>query len=257
MASRARSIRTRAQSFMWSDRADEAYKRLTRTIDGPGGRRDAVVLDELQPRARLRLHDRRGPHGRPGQLDDAAGRERSHVERPDQRSGVHGRLEQSRRRGQRAAPVPAALPDVRSGDGTCSSTPAPTGEWNAANGSSSGWQQFQIDLPAYAGPAGRDLDHRAERLGLPAVPGRVHRRHRGLDRRGQHVVRGRRRSDGRLDRPRRAPGRRAGSRDRTATTGSAAAASGSRRARPWRPPDTLYLGFGLEGITGAATRATR
>ena len=42
------------------------------------------------------------------------------------------------------------LPDVRSGDGPCSST-GTTGEWNAANGSSSGWQQFQFDLSAYAG----------------------------------------------------------------------------------------------------------
>ena len=52
---------------------------------GPGGRRDAGVLDELQPRARLRLHDRRGAHGRPGQLDDAAGPERPHEQRPEHR----------------------------------------------------------------------------------------------------------------------------------------------------------------------------
>ena len=46
----------------------------------PRRRGDAVVLDELQPRARLRLHDRRGPHRRAGRLDDAAGRQRPHVE---------------------------------------------------------------------------------------------------------------------------------------------------------------------------------
>jgi Immune inhibitor A peptidase M6 len=34
--------------------------------------------------------------------------------------------------------------------GTCSST-GTTGQWNAANGSSSGWQQMQFDLSAYAG----------------------------------------------------------------------------------------------------------
>ena len=39
-------------------------------------------------------------------------------------------------------------------------------------------------------PAGRGVDHRPERLGHPAIPGRVHRRHRGVDRRGQHLVRG-------------------------------------------------------------------
>ena len=48
-----------------------------------------------------------------------------------------------------------------------------------------------------------------------------------------------------------------GSRGRTSTTGPAAAASGSRRARSSRPPDTVYMGFGLEGITGrrGATRS--
>ena len=67
------------QSFMWSDRADEAYKRLSRTINVPDGRGHPVVLDQLQPRAGLRLPDRRGAYGRPGQLDDAARRERSHL----------------------------------------------------------------------------------------------------------------------------------------------------------------------------------
>jgi hypothetical protein len=42
------------------------------------------------------------------------------------------------------------------------------------------------------GQAGGGLDHVGERLGLPAVPGRVRRRHRDPDRGGQHVVRGRR-----------------------------------------------------------------
>jgi bacillopeptidase F (M6 metalloprotease family) len=36
------------------------------------------------------------------------------------------------------------------GDQPCLAT-GTTGEWNAANGSSSGWQQFQVDLSAFAG----------------------------------------------------------------------------------------------------------
>jgi hypothetical protein len=36
-------------------------------------------------------------------------------------------------------------------DGTCSNT-GTTGEWHAANGSSSGWQQFQINIPESLGP---------------------------------------------------------------------------------------------------------
>ena len=67
-------------SFMWSERADEAYKRLSRTITVPAGWRDHVVLDQLQPRAGLRLPHRRGPHRRTGRLDDAARRERPHHE---------------------------------------------------------------------------------------------------------------------------------------------------------------------------------
>ena len=51
----------------------------------PGGRGHAVVLDQLQPRAGLRLPDRRSAHRRTGQLDDAARPERSHHQRPEQR----------------------------------------------------------------------------------------------------------------------------------------------------------------------------
>ena len=193
-------------SFMWSDRADEAYKRLSRTITVPAGGATPVLLDELQPRAGLRLPDRRGPHRRPGRLDDAARPERAHLERPEHGRVVHGRLEQPGRCGERPAPVPDALPDVRPGD-----------------------RQLQLDrlerrlerrqrqLERLAAVRdrprgvrelpGRGLDHRPERLGTAAVPRRLHRRRRGLDRRGHHLVRGRRRPDGRLDGPRRPPGR--------------------------------------------------
>ncbi|HEX5691556.1 MAG TPA: hypothetical protein VFX76_16195, partial [Roseiflexaceae bacterium] len=36
------------------------------------------------------------------------------------------------------------------GNGSCTPT-GTTGEWNAASGSSGGWQQWQVDLGAYAG----------------------------------------------------------------------------------------------------------
>jgi Immune inhibitor A-like, MAM domain len=38
----------------------------------------------------------------------------------------------------------------KAADGTCSSA-GTTGQWNAANGGSGGWQQWQIDLSPYAG----------------------------------------------------------------------------------------------------------
>ncbi len=68
------------QSFMWSDRSDRGIQAPAVTDDQrPGGRGHAVVLDQLQPRAGLRLPGRRGAHRRTGQLDDAARPERSHV----------------------------------------------------------------------------------------------------------------------------------------------------------------------------------
>ena len=135
---------------MWSQRADEAYKRLTRTISVPAGgatmsfwtsfnleldfdylivEAHTVGQDDWTTLPDLNGHTSNDLSGRPV---------------------VPGRLEQPRRRGERAAPVPDALPDVRPGHGTCSNT-GTTGAWNAANGSSSGWQQLQVDLCAYAG----------------------------------------------------------------------------------------------------------
>ena len=67
--------------YVYSQIADVTYKRLTRTITVPAGWRHDVVLDVLRHRGRLGLPLRRGPHRRPGRLDDAAGRQRSHVHR--------------------------------------------------------------------------------------------------------------------------------------------------------------------------------
>ena len=49
----------------------------------------------------------------------------------------------------RTAPAARSLPDV-STRRTCDPT-GTTGEWNAASGNSSGWQQWSVDLSAYAG----------------------------------------------------------------------------------------------------------
>ena len=68
--------------YAFSQAADDSYKRLSRTVDLTGqddGR--PVVHGVLRHRARLGLPRRRGPYGRPGRLDDAARRERAHVER--------------------------------------------------------------------------------------------------------------------------------------------------------------------------------
>lgn len=178
---------------MWSDRADEAYKRLTRTITVPD-EGASCPSGRATPRARLRLYDRRGAHRRPGRLDDAPRPQRTHVERPEQRRGMPERLEQPGRPGQRAAPVPHALPDVRPDN-----RPVPP---DRDDGRVARRQRQLVRLAAVADRpgrvrrrAGRGVDHGAERLGLAAVPGCLRRRHRDFDRRGQPVVRGRRRSN--------------------------------------------------------------
>ena len=134
------------QSFMWSDRADEAYKRLTRTITVPAG--GATMSFWTSYNLELDFDYMIVEAHTVGQdnwttLPDLNGHTTSDSE---QRSGLHGWLEQSRRRGQRAAPVPDPLPDVRSGDGRVQPDGDRRGEWNAANGSSSGWQQFEVNI---------------------------------------------------------------------------------------------------------------
>jgi hypothetical protein len=59
-------------------------------------------------------------------------------------------MEQPRRCRQRPAPLLTHYQTFNPADGTCSST-GTTGSWNAANGSSSGWQQMEFDLSPYAG----------------------------------------------------------------------------------------------------------
>jgi hypothetical protein len=139
------------QSFMWSDRADEAYKRLTRTIDVPAGG-DATLsfwtsynleldFDYMIVEAHTvgqdnwtTLPDLNGHTSSDLTTDEACTGGWSN---PDDAANV---LHPFLTHYQRFEP-----------DGTCSST-GTTGEWNAANGSSSGWQQFQVKIPEELGP---------------------------------------------------------------------------------------------------------
>ena len=193
-------------SFMWSNRADRAYKRLTRTITVPAGgatmsfwtsfnleldfdfliveahtvgQDDWTTLPDLNGHTSDSLEDDQSCSGGWSNPNDAA-------------NVLH--------------PFLTHYQTFQPG-GPCLNTGS-SGEWNAANGSSSGWQQFAGRPVALREQPGGDLDHDVERLGPAAVPRRVHRRHRGLDRRGEHLVRGRRRPDGRLDGARRPAGRR-------------------------------------------------
>ena len=78
----------------------------------------------------------------PGRLDDAARRQRPHRHRD--------RRQLSRRGLDRPAPVARPLPDATTAATACTPT-GTTGAWNAASGSSGGWEQWSVDLGAYAG----------------------------------------------------------------------------------------------------------
>ena len=136
-------------SFMWSDRADEAYKRLSRTITVPGGgatmsfwtsfnleqdfdyliieahtvgQDDWTTLPDLNGHTTADLSNDQSCTGGWSNLNDAA-------------NVLH--------------PFLTHYQTFNEADGTCSSIGS-SGEWNAANGSSSGWQQFEVDLGAFA-----------------------------------------------------------------------------------------------------------
>jgi Zinc carboxypeptidase/Immune inhibitor A-like, MAM domain len=143
------------QSFMWSNRADEAYKRLTRTITVPAGGATLsfwtsynleLDFDYLIVEAHTVGQDNWTT------LPDQNGHTTSDLStdmsctggwsNPDDEANV---LHPFLRHYQTFDPA----------TGECSPTGSigtPPGQWNAANGSSSGWQQFQVNIPADLGP---------------------------------------------------------------------------------------------------------
>ena len=166
-------------SFMWSQRADEAYKRLlSRTINVPAGGGTLTFwtsynleqdFDYLVVEAHTVGQDDWTT------LPDANDHS---TRRPHRRPVVHGRVEQPGRRRQRAAPVPEALPDVRPrrrnlqqhGQRRRAARPL------ACRQRQLGRLAAMVDRPlALREQAGRGRDHVTERLGPAAVPRRVHR----------------------------------------------------------------------------------
>ncbi len=137
-------------SFMWSDRADEAYKRLTRSINVPAGGGTLsfwssynleLDFDYMIVEAHTvgeddwtTLSDQNGHTSNDLSADQSCPGGWSN---PDDAANV---LHPFLTRYQTFDPA----------TGTCSPT-GTSGEWHAANGSSSGWQQLSFDLSAYAG----------------------------------------------------------------------------------------------------------
>jgi len=130
-------------------------------------------------------------------------------------------------------------------DTTCSPT-GTTGSWNAASGSSNGWQQWSVDLSAYAGKQvevsiAYVSDWATQGLGMfvddtAVSTGATTSFEDGL---GGWAVTG----------P--APGSAPNPNNFVRTT-----AGGFPEGAAITTDDTIYFGFGLEGIAGAPSRAT-
>jgi len=137
------------QFFMWSDRADEAYKRLTRTITVPAG--GATMSFWTSYNLELDFDYMIVEVHTVGQDDWTT--------LPDENDHTSSDLSNDLScTGGWSNPADAAnvlhpfLTHYQTFDaatGQCSPTGS-TGTWNAANGSSSGWQQWQVDLGGYA-----------------------------------------------------------------------------------------------------------
>jgi Zinc carboxypeptidase len=139
------------QSFMWSDRADEAYKRLlSPTINVPAGGANVsfwtsfnleLDFDYLIVEAHTVGQDNWTT------LSDQNGHTTSDLSNDLSCTGGWSNPADA---ANVLHPFLTHYQTFQS-DGTCTST-GTTGAWNAANGSSSGWQQFQVNVPAELGP---------------------------------------------------------------------------------------------------------
>jgi hypothetical protein len=243
------------QSFMWSDRADRAYKRLQRTITVPAG---GVTLS-FWTSYNLELNF------------DYLIVEAHHVGQddwttlPDQNGHTTSSLAADRScPGGWSNPNDAAnvlhpflthYQTFQPG-GTCTptgSTGSPPGQWNAANASSSGWQQWQIDLSPYAGSQVELAITALSDWGFQQFPGvfiddivvSTGEGSTSFEDDGDPMdgwtVPG-------------APQDAQGIEGPNLNDWVRRAGLGIKEGAVIRTPDTLYMGFGFEGISGAATR---
>jgi hypothetical protein len=238
------------QSFMWSDRADEAYKRLTRTINVPAG--GATMSFWTSYNLELDFDYMIVEAHTVGQDDWTT--------LPDQNGHTTSDLSNDQScPGGWSDPGDAANVlhpflthyQTRAGD-QCSPT-GTTGEWNAANGGSSGWQQWQLDLSRYAGGQVEISITSLSDWGFQQFPGvfiddiqvSTGEGSTSFEEDGDPM-------DGWTvpGAPQDAEGIEGPNRNDWVRRGGLGIKEGAAVATD----DTLYLGFGLEGVTGAATR---
>lgn len=240
------------QQFMWSDRADEAYKRLARTITVPAGGATLsfwtsynleLDFDYLVVEAHTVGQDNWTT------LPDQNGHTTSDLSHDQSCPGGWSNPADT------ANVLHPFLTHYQTFDpatGTCSNT-GTTGAWNAANGSSSGWQQWQIDLGAYAGQQVEVSITSLSDWGVQQFPGVfiddiVVSTGEGStsfeddgDAMDGWTVPG-------------APQDEAGIEGPNFNDWVRRAGLGIKEGAAIGTPDTVYLGFGFEGVSDAATR---
>lgn len=240
------------QRFMWSDRADQAYKRLARTVTVPA---DGASLS-FWTSYNLELDfDYMIVEAHTVGQDDW-------TTLPDRNGHTSSDLsnDQSCTNGW-SNPADAAnvlhpfLTHYQTFDpatGTCANT-GTTGQWNAANGSSSGWQQWDVDLTPFAGQQVEVSITVLSDWGLQQFPGVfvddvVLSTGEGstsfeddADPMDGWVVAG-------------APQDPAGIEGANANDWVRRAGFGIKEGAALATADTVYLGFGFEGVSGSATR---
>ena len=237
--------------FMWSDRADEGYKRLTRTISVPAGGGslsfwtsynleldfDYLIVEAhtVDQNDWTTLPDQNGHTSSDLSNDESCPGGWSDTS--DSANVLHPFL---------------AHYQTRQPDGTCTNTGS-TGSWNAANGSSSGWQQWQIDLSPYAGKQVEISITALSDWGFQQFPGVF------IDDIQTSTGEGNTSFEDDADPTDGwtvpgAPVDEQGIEEANRNDWVRRAGLGIKEGAAIKTPDTLYLGFGFEGIRGTDTR---
>ncbi len=240
------------QSFMWSNRADEAYKRLSRTITVPAG--GATMSFWTSFNVELDFDYLIVEAHTVGQddwttLPDLNGHTTDDLSNDQSCTGGWSNLADET---NVLHPFLTHYQTFNPADGSCSSTGS-SGEWNAANGASGGWQQFQVDLSAFAGRQVEVSITSVSDWGLQQFPGvfiddivvSTGEGSTSFENDGNQT-------DGWTvpGAPQDAEGIEGPNLNDWAPRGGLGIKEGAVIATP----DTVYMGFGLEGVTGAATR---
>ncbi len=222
--------------YMYSQIADVSYKRLTRTITVPAGGASVSFWTSYDTEPEW---DHLFVEARTAGGDDW-------TTLPDVNGHTSQATGQSCPAGWRTLHPQLDHYQTLNADATCSPT-GTTGSWNAASGNSAGWQQWDVDLSAYAGKQvevsiAYASDWATQGLGVfvddIAVSTGEGSTSFETDAGGWEVT---------GPPPGSAP---------NANNFTRLAAGSFPEAAVVDTADTIYMGFGLEGITGVDTRKT-